>query len=138
MAWTVEYNKHLRIIEVVLQGNVTGPEIRAAATRANELHKQMNVLDAVIDATDVQIPPPIIDIYELPAKQFIAEGLNRRVRMALVNPRSLVAREAAHFYETACINMGWQVKSFPTQDKAVAWLTNAEPGSGSLDTGQGL
>ena len=126
MTWTLEYNGSLGIIELNLQGNLTGPEIHEATSEIIAQQKIRETLEILADASAVLTPPPIVDIYELPAKQYSAEGLNRRSRIALVDPASLLSKEAAHFYVTTCVNMGWQVKSFTNRDKAVAWLTSAD------------
>ena len=58
--------------------------------------------------------------------RYVADGLERLSRVALVYPRSPKAKEAARFYETACINRGWNVRLFPERDDAIEWLTATE------------
>lgn len=122
MTWTLKYDNALQIIELAFQGHVDGPEVHAATSGAIAMIKEHDVLEALIDTTAMASAPPIIDIYELPTKQFISEDLSYEVRCALIVPESSRIREAARFYETTCINRGRSVRSFSSRKEAIAWL----------------
>lgn len=124
MAWIVEYNNTLRIVDVALNGSVSGPEVHELTSRAIGLLKKQGTLEVLVDTTEMEWAPPIVDIYSLPG-QYETEALDRRVRIALVAPKSSVAKQATQFYENACTNRGWLVRSFASRDEAIAWLTDA-------------
>jgi hypothetical protein len=122
MAYELDYNDSLRILDVEFHGSVSGPELHEATSRAIELLKIHGILDVLIDLTNMELPPPISDIYAMPAEQYREENLSHCVRIALIQPQSLTGKEAAQFYENACVNRGWVVKSFLDRDEAVKWL----------------
>jgi len=65
----------------------------------------------------------IIDVFDLCAKQYDNEKLNRQSQIAVILPTSVEGREAAHFYETVCTNRGWSVRLFSERQSAINWLT---------------
>lgn len=125
MAWTVAYDDTLRAISVKLFGSLDGSELHGLTSAAIALQKEQGILDVLVDAIELEFPPPLVDIYDLPAEQYIAEHLTRKVRIAVVLPKVPHAREAAQFYETVCRNRGWSVRSFLSRDEAAAWLQGA-------------
>ncbi len=127
MTWTLEFNSVLRIIDLVYVGHVTGPEMREATTKAIALGKEKGILEVLVDGMEVDLAPSIIDLFELPDKQYLAEGKSRRSRIALVLPKSPEVKKAARFYENACVNRGWKVQSYPNRDDAIEWLKGTDP-----------
>jgi len=132
MAWRLEYDDTLRAIHVKLFGNITGAELHSLTSAAIARLKKEGVLDVLVDATELESAPPIIDIYNLPAEQYVEEQLNRTVRIAMIMPKSRAAEEAARFYETTCINRGWSVRSFPGRERATEWLQHGDSSSAPI------
>jgi hypothetical protein len=126
MTWTLEYNRTLRIVDVVFAGITSGRDLQEATTKCILLGKEQDTVQFLVDAAELELFAPLVDIIDLPDKQYVMEGLDRLSRVALVSPRSPKAKEAAYFYETACINRGWSVRLFPKRDDAIEWLTSAE------------
>ena len=62
--------------------------------------------------------------YALPTREYPKE-LDRRTRIAIVQPTNEKAREAARFYESTCRNRGWNARVHPDRDSAMAWLLQA-------------
>jgi hypothetical protein len=124
MAWTLEYNRSLRIVDLVFSGITSGRDLQEATTKCILLAKEQGTVQFLVDAEELELFAPLVDIIDLPYKQYVAEGLERLSRVALVNPNSPKAKEAAHFYETVCINRGWNARLFPKRDDAIEWLTN--------------
>jgi len=122
MTWTLEHNETFRFIHVTLFDSVSGPELKEVTSAAIALLKKKGVLGAFLDLTGLELMAPIIDVYDLPDKQYDQEGLDRNVRMAMVLPVSHSAKQAAEFYETVCVNRGWLVRSFPERNDAIEWL----------------
>ena len=123
MTWMLEYNNTLRIVDVVFTGVTSGRDLQEATTKCVMLGKEQGTVKFLVDAVGLELFAPLVDIIDLPDKQYVAEGLDRLSRVALVYPRSPKAKQAAHFYETVCINRGWSVKLFPKRDDAIEWLT---------------
>ena len=97
MSWTVEFNGKSGIIEIVYVGHSTGADLRESTTKGIALTNELGVLDVLVDSTELEAPP-LTDIYDLPAKQYDAEGLSRRIRIALIQPKLPSALKATEFY----------------------------------------
>jgi hypothetical protein len=126
MTWTLEYNRTLRIVDLVFSGITSGRDLQEATTKCILLGKEQGAVQYLVDAEELELFAPLVDIIDLPDKQYVVEGLDRLSRVALVNPKSSKAKEAAYFYETVCINRGWNVRLFPKRDDAIEWLTASE------------
>lgn len=127
MAYTLEYNHELRIVELVYTGRFTAQESKESTSKAIALGKVHDDADALVDATEVELAVSIVDLLDLPARQYVAEDMNRRIRVAVVSPRLPKDIRDAKFYETACLNRGWNVRLFPDRDDAIEWLTEPNP-----------
>jgi hypothetical protein len=134
MAYTLEYNHALRIVELVYTGLHTSQESRESTSKAIALGKEHGDADALVDATEAKLAVSIFDLFDLPDRQYVAENMKREIRVAVVPPSRPEDQEAARFYETACFNRGWQVRLFPDRDHAIAWLkgtdTSKKPNTG--------
>ena len=123
MAYTLEYNRTLNIVELVYTGLYTTQESQESTSRAIALGKEHGDADVFVDATEAVLAVSIFDLLDLPDRQYVAENLNRRIRVAIVPPRRPKDKEDVLFYETACLNRGWQVRLVPNRDDAIEWLT---------------
>ena len=126
MTTTLEYNSKLHIIEIVHTGLTPVANLTAVTTKGIELTKEKNIFDVLIDATEIELVTSLCDIFNLPAKQYVEESLDHRIRIGLVQPKLTKEKEDAQFYETACINRGWFVKTFSNRNDAIDWLKNRE------------
>jgi len=126
MAWTLDYVISQRMIEIVLTGKTSGEDLREITSKAIALSKKHDVTCFLIDATELELTASILDLVELPSGQFITEGLRPGSRQALVLPKREKEKRDARFYETACLNRGWRVKSFPGRQEATEWLMDGE------------
>jgi hypothetical protein len=122
MPWIVQYNDALRIVELVLTGDVSGSDLREATSRIIALSKELGVLDILIDATDQQRTGSYTDLFHLADSQYAAEKASLQSRAALVVPQTPELSMAAQFYETVCQNRGWLVQSCANREEAIAWL----------------
>jgi len=136
MAYTLEYNRTLNIVELVYTGRFTAEESRESTSKAIALGKEHGDADALVDATEVELGVSIFDLFDLPSRQYVAENMNHRIRVAVVSPRLPKDKEAVEFYETACFNRGWRVRLFPSRVDAIGWLTGTDS-SNKPDAGDG-
>ena len=125
MAYTLEYNRTLRIVELVYTGRYTAQESRESTSKAIALGKEHGDADALVDASEVELAVSIFDLLDSPDRQYVVEDMNRRIRVAVVPPSLPKDKKDAQFYETACLNRGWQVRLFPSRDDALEWLKGA-------------
>jgi len=127
MPWTVQPDRKLGIVEVNLEGDYTADELRQCTPRAVRLGQEMGINRFLIDASELVVAPPVVDILKLPAGDYTKLGLDRQSRIAITLPANQEARAAAQFYETACLNRGWNVKLLPDRSAATQWLLGATP-----------
>lgn len=125
MAWTYSLNPELPFVAVEFSGNITARDLKEATSALISLEKGKGINRFLIDCTDMVLEASLLDVYNLPAKQYIDENADRNGRVALVFPESgsPKEKEAVQFYETVCTNRGWDVRAFSEHPDAVAWLT---------------
>lgn len=121
MGWKISHLKSLGIVEMRLAGAVTGNDLRAATKEGISLANKLKVTRGLVDCTDQEKTGSMVDLIELP-QQYTDQGLGRDTRIGLVIPTRKELHEIAEFYKTACVNRGWQVKTFGKRDAAIAWL----------------
>jgi hypothetical protein len=100
------------------------------------LSKDHDNAGVLVDATEIELTASTFDLYDLPAHQYVVDGIDHRTGVAVVQPKSRKEQEAAQFYETACVNRGWRVRLFPNRDEAIKWLMGADS-SNKPDAGDG-
>ncbi len=121
MSWSVSHLESLGIVETRLDGVVSGDDLRAATSEGIALAKDNGLSRGLVDCSDQEKTGSMVDLIELP-RQYSEEGLSRETCIALVIPENRELREIADFYETVCVNRGWQVRTFKTRKQAIAWL----------------
>jgi len=127
MAYTLKFNPTLKIVELVFTGRLTAQESREATSEAIALGKKYGDADALVDAMDIELDVSILDLVDLPDRLYVEEDMSRRIRVAVVSPRPPKKEGNVRFYETSCLNRGWQVRLWPNRDDAIEWLTITNP-----------
>jgi hypothetical protein len=122
MSWNANHNQILNIVELVFTSLTTAQDLKEATSKCIALGKENETNRFLVNAEELELLAPLVDIYDLPDKQYIAEQADRFSRIAVVLPRSSQAKEAVQFYETVCMNRGWAAKIVSTRQDAVDWL----------------
>ena len=124
MPWRVEYHEDQKIAEVAYSGATSASDIRAATRAAIGVVKEHEARRGLIDCSEQTETGSIPELYDLP-NLYDDEGLSRDLRIAFVEPARSELRHLAVFYETVCLNRGWQIRRFATRDEALHWLQSA-------------
>ncbi len=122
MSWEVKFDAEQKIVEAICRGATSGQDMREMTSKCISLADKKGTLGFLIDARDVEFLASLTEIYNIPAKQFLNEGLCRSSRIALIQPGSEKSRFAARFFENACRNRNWNVRLFPCREDAIEWL----------------
>lgn len=122
MTWTYDYDSKKMIVELTYSGDTSARDLKDSTSELIAFGEKKGVSLVLIDTTDMKYRSSLVDIYDLPAKQYVNENANRLGRTALILPTCTKSREAAKFYETVCRNRGWMVRAFPTRMEAMDWL----------------
>ena len=123
MPWTSKHNPALQIVEVVYAGEITARELHESSSAFIALEKEKGINWFLVDATKMKLTASLLDVYDLPTKQYLEEKADRLGRVAVILPSCSKTREAVQFYETVCRNRGWMVQTFSKRQEAVDWLT---------------
>ena len=125
MPWSYERNPELGIVEVVYKGEISARELQGSSSEFIGLEKREGLNRFLIDAVEMALArrASLFDVLALPAKQYGEEEADRAGRVAVYASDSSKAQDVVQFYETACVNRGWMVKSFRGRQEAVKWLT---------------
>ena len=124
MPWTYKHNPTLQIVEVVYSGEITARDLRESSSAFIALEKEKGINWFLVDATKMKLAASLLDVYDLPTKQYLEEEADRLGRVAVILPSCSKAKEAVQFYETVCRNRGWMVQTFSRRQEAVDWLTH--------------
>lgn len=123
MPWTFEHNPALQIVEVVYAGEINAHDLHESSSAFIALEKEKGINQFLVDATKMKLNASLLDVYDLPTKQYLEEKADRLGRVAIILPSCSKTQEAVQFYETVCRNRGWMVQAFSTRQEAVDWLT---------------
>ena len=127
MPWHVEYDQDQDTVVVVFSGDTDASDIREATIDGINLVKKHRAMSGLVDCLEQTKTGSIMQLYELPTL-YDDEGLTHRIRIAFVEPAKKELRELADFYETVCLNRGWQIRRFATREAALDWLRLAASG----------
>lgn len=121
MPWSVEFNAEQDLIETVYTGRVTKEEVQTATSKAFELAPKDRPSRFLTELGDIDLEHSVVDLYHLP-KDWERMQFVRWNRMALLVPSAIAIMRDLQFFETTCLNQGWQVKIFTQRREAIAWL----------------
>lgn len=122
MAWQYKENSTIHIVEVIYTGKTTADDLRESTSELITLEKEKGLNRFLIDPTEMTFFATLMDIYDLPAKQYLEEGADKSGRVALILPPPSKEKEVVQFYETVCMNRGWNVQVFSERQEAIDWL----------------
>jgi len=126
MAYSVEFKDAHRIVEITLSAQITAQDlvdVTRNAIHTGLLHQTHLYL---IQFVEPNISASLASVYDLPS-QYHAQNVDRRSRIAVINPEPEAAQEIVRFYETVCLNRGWSAHTFPNREKALDWLLDENP-----------
>ncbi len=122
MPWEARYLAAERLVESSYSGRVAPAELWDAASSAARLAAQRGTDRFLTDLSRMEDGHSLVDISET-VRGYETLGIPHTMREALVVPAAAASSERARFYETACLNRGWNVRIFGDRDRALAWLT---------------
>jgi hypothetical protein len=121
MVWKSEFLTDERVLEIVFgkdfQSNELPDLLKDTVVKLN----QNNCLRVLADCSALEKTSSLFKIYDFP-KLYVAQGLDRRTKEAVLLPLAIKPREALKFYETVCRNLGLHVKAFDDRPAALEWL----------------
>jgi hypothetical protein len=127
MPYSVQHDPRSDVATITYTGAITMEDLLGATTECVALQKSAGCLRYLIESPDWMLEASTIEIFTLPTREYPLADLDRRTRIAIVEPPNEKAREAARFFETACRNRGWNARVLPDRGAALGWLLEAVP-----------
>jgi len=124
MSWNITLMKEKRYVQISYAGIVTAQDLAEGARAVLELGIEHNFTRCLTDCMQIEVPPDVRSMYENLIYFFDKVELNKSYREAMILPVNKKAAEYVLFYEVACSNRGYTVKTFETDKEAIAWLTS--------------
>ena len=84
MPWSVCFNQTSQIVELVYTGRITARDMQESTSQAIVLGKEKGAKRFLVDARKMELAASLIDIYDLPTKQYVVEKADESARLALV------------------------------------------------------
>lgn len=124
MPYEVKLNADDQIIDLTYSGIVTPSELKTAFDEALLISLQNGIQTFFADCTTMVGGHSVIDLYFL-ISLYESCGLPRGSKEALLLPSLKSSAEEVKFYETACLNQGYNIKIFTDSNEAFTWLKSA-------------
>jgi len=120
MEWEIDINDEHKYIEVITSGIADKDGSLNMAKAISHTMKTNRITKALIDHRNVaSVTGSVTDIYNRP-KLLRIIGAILRIKIAeIIKPEHL---EHFKFFETVCINRGYQISIFQDKEKALSWL----------------
>ncbi len=121
MPWSANYNHEHNLVELIYKGKVTPVDLQDALLAAVKLANENNSILFLADCSEMEGGHSVVDLYGL-ISLYESVGLHLKMKEALLLPSMKSPKEDVKFYETACLNKGFNVKVFSQKEKALTWL----------------
>jgi hypothetical protein len=121
MPWKLSTLTEPPILELRFEGVLTPAELKKAAQTTLDLAVATGIYRVLADGTALAGGHSIVDLYAT-VQVLTSFDIVHELKEAVVLPVLPSAAADAHFWETACVNRGIQVRLFDERAAAVAWL----------------
>jgi hypothetical protein len=120
MEWQIIIHNEDKYIEVITSGIADQDGSLNMAKAITHAMRTNRITRALIDHRHVtSVTGSTVEIYHRP-RLFSVIGAIMKIRMAeIIKPEHL---EHFKFFETVCVNQGYQVAIFQDREKAITWL----------------
>ncbi len=121
MPYDVKYLEENGIVVIENKGELKYDELVRQTQEAIKLGQGKNSKLFLTNFSNVEVRAQTMELFNFPViyEQF---GMNRMSRIAVVVSEMELKTEELHFYETICLNRGWNIKIFLHKDLALDWL----------------
>lgn len=121
MSWKLSTLTEPPILELRVEGILTPAELHEAARTTMERAGAQGIHRVLADGTALQGGHSIVDLYAV-VQVLTSFDIVHTLKEAVLLPALPSAAADAHFWETACVNRGIQVRLFDDRAAALAWL----------------
>ena len=122
MNWKVEFNAELSVVILTYDGFNSARDIFDSSLSTINLTNKFSAFKILVESRNFLTDSNRADIFRLPAELYTNWGMNRTMRIALIEPKDPDARNITNFYELATKNLGWDALVFRSRKSAMQWL----------------
>ena len=109
------------IVHLTLVGPQTLADYRSHTQAALELARSKKVELFLVDDRQARNRATVLELFGLPA-MYEELGAPRSGKVAVVMTEGTPSEADIRFFETVCVNRGWNVRVFTAQPPAIEWL----------------
>jgi hypothetical protein len=113
------------IVRIRLTGPQTIADYRKQTEEALKLARSRNVELFLVDDQNARNTASALELFAMPA-MYEELGAPRSAKVAIVMQHNSPSAADIRFYETVCVNRGFNVKIFAAERAALAWLMGDE------------
>ncbi len=121
MPYKINYIEKSGIVIIENKGELTYDELVNQSKEAIILAKDKNSQLFLSDFSNVKVQANTFKLLKFP-EIYEQYGMNRNSKIAVVVTNVELKTDELRFYETICINRGWQIKIFLKREHAFEWL----------------
>ncbi|MBD3277608.1 MAG: hypothetical protein GF388_04845 [Candidatus Aegiribacteria sp.] len=129
MSWEVLYNERTDTVELINTGTFTPEDLFREVPVAYRLARKNGTGRYLVDGSEREVlAVSHFDYYDVPK---VLEGfeLDEDTKIAMVLPHGQDSDEGMTFFETICLNRGYNARIFKSREEAEAWLNSQLSGS---------
>lgn len=106
-------------------GNVSKDDLADSISGCKKLYVETGISLFLADCTEMFAEHSILDIFSK-VDSFQSLEMKKDFREAIIIPKESESKDKVNFYETACLNRGYNVRIFENKDDAVVWLLGSK------------
>jgi hypothetical protein len=125
MAYEIKLIKDKRIIEIENKNEITNEDMITQTKEVIILQHEKHIFSILADFASVRVNTNISDVFQFP-ELYEQMGMDHKSKIAVFVSDIEIKTEELQFYETICLNRGWNIKIFLDRKDAIKWLLDSQ------------
>jgi len=121
MPFEIKFLGEKGIVSIENRGELTYDELIEQTKEAINLGHENNSRLFLTDFSHVKVQTSMMEVFQFP-EIYEQLGMNQMSKIAVLVSETELKTEELKFYETICLNRGWQIKIFLQKEPAIEWL----------------
>ena len=121
MPYEIKFLKETGIVSIENKGELTFDELIEQSKEAINLGRENYSHLFLTDFSNVKVHASTMEVLQFP-EIYEQLGMNKMSKIAVLVSGIELNTEDLKFYETICLNRGWQIKIFLEKEPAIEWL----------------
>ena len=121
MPYAIKFIENNRIIQIKNNGELSYEELLTQTREVIKIQQEKSTSLILTEFVSVKLDVNIADIFQFP-EVYEQLGMQRKNKIAVVVSDVEIKTDELQFYETICLNRGWNIKIFLKEKEAIKWL----------------